>query len=176
MKGLIERGAPALLVAIVASSLALPVAARPPITSGNPNAMRFPVSGETPMMFNFSAPFITSSGVRGSSHFIRLAIVGMSVKDLMIFPPKQMKRYNSVRVINQNGQEVPSKITAEKDRVAIVFDQVVPEGSYLEVVFTGVEMPSPLGETLLYRVTAERTGLIGEIPVGTARVQIPDRS
>jgi hypothetical protein len=44
------------------------------------------------------------------------------------------------------------------------------------VLFTGVQMGRSDGDTLFYGVTAERTGIRGEIPVGTARVQIPSRS
>ncbi|QZZ19094.1 DUF2808 domain-containing protein [Leptothermofonsia sichuanensis E412] len=175
MKGLVFTGASALLVAIAASGLASPASARPGITSG-PSPSSMLMAGETSMTFNFTAPFITSSGVRGTAHFIRLAVVGMSLNDLMISIPSQMEEYNAIRVINQNGQDVPAKISKDKNRVAIVFDQPVAQGTYLEVLFTGVQMRRSDGDTLFYGVTAERTGIRGEIPVGTARVQIPSRS
>jgi len=128
------------------------------------------------MTFNFTAPFITSSGVRGDNHFIRVAVVGMSINDLMISTPKQMEKYEGIQVINQSDQAVPATISTDKGRVAIVFNQPVVQGSYLEVRFTNVQMRRVGGETLFYGVTAERTGINGEIPVGTARVQVPTRS
>lgn len=128
------------------------------------------------MTFNFTAPFITSSGVRGTAHYIRLAVVGMSLKDLMVSLPSQMENYDGIRVVNQAGQDIPAQIAPDKKRVAITFNQPVPQGTYLEILFTNVEMRGSGGDTLFYGVTAERTGITGEIPVGTARVQLPSRS
>lgn len=176
MKGLLFSGASALLVAIAASGIASPASARPGITSGPSSSGSMLMAGETSMTFNFTAPFITSSGVRGSAHFIRLAVVGMSLNDLMISIPSQMEDYDGIRVVNQSGQDVPAKISKDKNRVAVVFTQPVEQGTYLEVLFTGVQMRRSDGEILFYGVTAERTGIRGEIPVGTARVQIPSRS
>lgn len=177
MKGLVYSGLSALVVAIAASGISTPVDARPGITSGNPNASApLVMAGDTAMTFNFTAPFITNSGIRGSAHFVRLAVVGMSLNDLMIAIPNQMEQYDNIRVVNQDGREIPAKISTEKNRVAIVFNQPVSPGTYLEVLFTGVQMRGSGGETLFYGITAERTGIMGEIPVGTARVQIPSRS
>lgn len=177
MKGLVYSGLSALVVAIAASGISTPAGALPGITSGNPNASTpLVMPGDTAMTFNFTAPFITNSGVRGSAHFVRLAVVGMSLNDLMVAIPSQMEQYDSIRVINQEGRDIPAKISKEKNRVAIVFSQPVSPGTYLEVLFTGVQMRGSGGDTLFYGITAERTGLMGEIPVGTARVQVPNRS
>jgi hypothetical protein len=126
-----------------------------------------------PMVFNFTAPIITNSGVRGSTHFIRIAVIGMSLKDLMIAVPSQMEGYDGIRVTDQFGKVVAAKTDFAKDRVSIAFAQPVTPGGYLEVAFTGARMASPGGQTLLYGVTAERLGIQGEIPVGTARVEVP---
>ena len=176
MKRLIYGGVSVLMIA--ATSVTSPAMARPGITTGNPDAQpsSLVMAGESSMTFNFTAPFIANSGLRGTTHFIRLAVVGMSLKDLMVSIPSQMERYESVKIVNQNGQAIPAKITVDKKRVAILFDQPVPQGSYLELMFTGVQMNSVGGNTLFYGITAERTGVQGEIPIGTARVQIPDRS
>ncbi len=126
-----------------------------------------------PMVFNFTAPIITNSGVRGSTHFIRIAVIGMSLKDLMIAVPSQMEGYDGVRVTDQFGKVIAAKTDLGKDRVSIAFAQPVTPGGYLEVSFTGARMATPGGQTLLYGVTAERLGIQGEIPIGTARVEIP---
>jgi hypothetical protein len=126
-----------------------------------------------PMVFNFTAPIITNSGVRGSTHFIRIAVIGMSLKDLMIEVPSQMTGYDGIKVTDQFGKVISAKTEFDKERVSIAFAQPVSPGGYLEVSFTGARMTSPGGETLLYGVTAERLGTKGEIPIGTARVEVP---
>ncbi|MGV0029472.1 hypothetical protein ACFE35_31215, partial [Phormidesmis priestleyi ANT.L61.2] len=67
-------------------------------------------------------------------------------------------------------------ISVNKQQVAIAFDQAVTPGSSLEVDFSGVPQLTPWGETLEYEVSAEQEGLTGQIPVGTARVQVPFKS
>ncbi|HIK15164.1 MAG TPA: hypothetical protein IGS53_07755 [Leptolyngbyaceae cyanobacterium M33_DOE_097] len=176
MQGSIYKAIPALLVAIASTSIVSSVSASPDNTSRTKVALPPIMAGETGMTFNFTAPFITSSGVRGDSHFIRVAVVGMSINDLMISLPKQMEKYEGIQVINQGGQAVPARISTDRGRVAIVFNESVTQGSYLEVRFTNVQMRRGGGETLFYGVTAERTGVNGEIPIGTARVNIPTRS
>ncbi|WP_421655599.1 hypothetical protein [Leptothermofonsia sp. ETS-13] len=97
MKGSMYGGLSALMVAIATSGIIAPASARLGITTGNPNASApLVMAGDTSMVFNFTAPFITSSGVRGSAHFIRLAVVGMSLNDLMISLPSQMEDYDNI--------------------------------------------------------------------------------
>jgi hypothetical protein len=127
------------------------------------------------MVFNFTAPMITNSGVLNSTNFIRIAVIGMSLQDLMISIPSQMERFESVQVLDQSGKKVPAKITVSKERLAIVFDQPVTAGKYLQVEFAGVQMRTLNDGVLLYGVTGRRVGLSGEIPIGTARIQLPPR-
>ena len=131
--------------------------------------------GETAMVFNFTAPMITNSGVLNSTHFIRVAVVGMSLQDLMVSIPSQMDKFNSVRVIDQMGKQVPAKIDISKERLTIAFDQPVAPGNYLQIEFTGVQMQNPNDGILLYGVSGRRVGLKGDIPIGTARIQLPSR-
>lgn len=127
------------------------------------------------MIFNFSAPIITNSGLLGSTHFIRVAVIGMALKDLQIEVPSQMERYDSIRVIDQTGKEVGAKINSSKEHVGIAFEQPVAPGGYLQVEFVGVRMSSVNDGILLYGVTGKRTGASGDIPIGTARIQLPPR-
>lgn len=168
MKSLIYGGLSALLLTTATAAMAEPVTRVQTQTALNETA--------TAMVFNFTGPMITNSGVLNSTHFIRVAVIGMSLQDLMVSIPSQMERYDSVRVIDQFGKEVPSKINVSKERLAIAFDRPIAPGSYLQVEFRGVRMTSSGGDTLLYGITAQRTGLKGEIPVGTARIQVPHRS
>jgi hypothetical protein len=71
--------------------------------------------------------------------------------------------------------QVASKVTLSKGRVAIVFNQPVAPGGYLQVEFREVQMQKLSDGTLFYGVTGKRVGLQGEIPIGTARIQLPSR-
>lgn len=167
MKSLIYGGLSALLLTTATAAMAEPATRVQAQAALNETA--------TAMVFNFTGPMITNSGTLNSTHFIRVAVIGMSLQNLMVSIPSQMERFDSVQVIDQSGKEVPSKINVSKERLAIAFDQPVAPGSYLQVEFKGVRMTTSGGGTLLYGITAQRTGLKGEIPVGTARIQIPSR-
>jgi hypothetical protein len=123
-----------------------------------------------------NVPIITRSGALGSNHFIHITVNQMALEDLMIVLPQQMENFDTVRILDQSGKDIPAQISVSKERVTITFDQPVVPGGDLEVLFTGVQMRTSAGEILLYGVTAKRVGLSGEIPIGTARVQIPSRS
>jgi hypothetical protein len=127
------------------------------------------------MVFNFTAPFISSSALLNDNHVIRVMVIGMSLEDLMISIPPQMAKFSRVQVRDNAGKEVPAKITATKGQVAIVFNQPVESGQTLEVNISGVQVEREQGDILLYGITAKRMGLRGEIPVGTARIQVPSR-
>lgn len=165
MKGLISSSLFALVLTTATAATAAPVSR---IEAQNTQL-------EAPMVFNFNAPIVTNSGVRGNNHFIRIAVIGMSLQDLMISIPAQMERYNGVRITDQMGNEIAAKTQVSKNRLSFTFDKPVMPGGYLEVVFSGVQMDTSGGDTLLYGITAQRVGLTGEIPVGTARIQIPTR-
>jgi hypothetical protein len=176
MKGLIHGGLSTLLLAIATTGTIVPAMAQSPedspvLVASAPLIM----ANEGAMTFNFTAPFIVNSGVLGSNHFIRVAVVGMSLEDVMISLPSQMERYESIAVVDQNGRTIPAKVSADKRRVAITFNQPVASGNYLQVLFRGVQMQSDGGDTLFYGVSGKRTGIKDEIPIGTARVQIPFR-
>lgn len=127
------------------------------------------------MQFNFTAPFISSSALLGNHHVIRVMVIGMSLEDLTIRIPSEMSKYGQVKIADETGKEVPAKITASKNQVAIVFSQPVESGHILEVDIPGVQTYLEEGNILLYGVTAKRVGTTGQIPVRTARIQIPNR-
>ncbi len=164
MKGFISGGLSALLLTTATAAMAEPTTR---IQAQRP--------AETAMVFNFTAPMITNSGVLNSTHFIRVAVIGMSLQDLMISIPSQMERFESVQVLDQTGKKVPAKIDATKDRLAIAFDSPVAAGTYLQVEFTGVQMRTLNDGVLLFGVTGRSTGIKSEIPIGTARIQLPPR-
>jgi Protein of unknown function (DUF2808) len=163
MKGLICGGLSALLLtATTTATMAAPV-----------RHGQLEIQTQSQMAFKTSVPFITSSGVQNDTYFIKVAVTGMSVQDLMISLPNQMKQVDQVRVLDKSGKEIPAKIDISEERVSIVFAQPVAPGNSLEVNFTGISTTDLLGSTLLYGVTAQRVGLMGEIPIGTARIYVP---
>ncbi len=166
MKRFIYSGLSALLLTTSTAVMAEP-AARGRAQANQP---------DTAMVFNFTGPMVINSGAINNTHYIRVAVIGMDLQDLMVSIPSQMERFQSVRVIDQAGKEIPSKINLSKDKVAITFDQPITAGSYLQVEFVGVRMFTAGGHTLLYSITGQRVGLRGEIPIGTARIQLPSRS
>ena len=132
-------------------------------------------AAQAQMVFKFSAPVITDSGVLGTSHFIKIAVLGMSLQDLMISLPSQMQPFQSVKVTDQTGKEVPANIAMNERNITITFAQPVTPDTKLKVELTGVRMIPGSETTLLYGVTGQRVGLRGEIPIGTAIVNVPDR-
>lgn len=166
MKGLLYGGLTALLLTIAPTAIA---------QSTNRLQAEAALSEPSSMIFNFTAPIITNSGILGSTQFIRIAVIGMTLKDLQIAVPRQMERYESLRIIDQTGKEVGAKINSSKEQVGIVFDQPVAPGGYLQVEFVGVRMSAPNDGTLFYGVTGKRVGISGDIPIGTARIQLPTR-
>jgi hypothetical protein len=165
MKSLIYSALSALLVTTVTAPIAMAV----------PTTRNQSVQAEASMVFNFTGPMVTNSGVLNSTYFLRIAVIGMSLQDVVVSIPSQMERFSSVRVVDQSGKEVPAKATLSKERLILVFDEPVAPGGYLQVEFNGVQMNASGGDILLYGITARRTGLSGEIPVGTARIQVPIR-
>jgi hypothetical protein len=142
-----------------------------PLSTGDPQLDQRPTA---PVSLP-TVPVITASGALGSNHFIRVGVYGMTLKDLMIALPAQMDRFEQVKVMDQSGKDLPAKILIDKTRVTIAFDQPVAPGNSVQVLFTGIQMQTSGGDILLYGLTGERVGLRGEIPLGTARVQVPSR-
>lgn len=166
MKGLICSSLSALILTTSAAATAAPAKYE------QSNSDTYTVSQAA---LNVNVPHITNSGVRNNTHFIRVVVVGMSLQDLMISLPSQMERFNKVQIQDQSGKEIAAKTEVSKGRLSITFDQPLVPGSSVEVQFMGVQRRISSGNVLLYGVTAQRVGLKGDIPIGTARIDLPDK-
>ena len=166
MKGLIFGSLSALILTTSATAFATPVKYH------QSNSDTHTLSQ---VAFNFNVPHITNSGVKNDTHFIKVAIEGMSLQNLIISLPSQMERFNGVRIIDQSGGEIAAKTEISKERLLITFDQPVAPGSSLEVELRGVQRKSLGGNILLYGVSGQRVGLTGEIPIGTARIDLHEK-
>ncbi len=125
------------------------------------------------MLTSSTASTVTSSGVVGNHHLIRVAVASHALKTLTISIPSQMEGFSNIQVTDQTGKAITSKISANQQQVIIAFDQAVTPGSALEIDFSGVPQLTPWNQVLEYGVSAEQEGLRGQIPLGTARVQVP---
>lgn len=127
------------------------------------------------MAFNFTAPFISSSGLLNDNHVIRVMVIGMALEDVMVSIPSQMRKFSRIQVTDGSGKEIAAKVTVNQKQAAIAFDRPVESGQLVQINIVGAETAQEEGEILLYGVTAKRAGLQEEIPVGTARIQVPGR-
>lgn len=135
-----------------------------------PVAISQPATGKS-MTFNFSAPFISDSGLLGNHHFIDVMVVGMGLEDLEVTIPREMPRFNRVRVLDGAGRNIPASIDASNSLVSVKFDQPVEPGMTVRLDISGTSANNQRDQILLYGVTARRVGLRGSIPIGTARIQ-----
>lgn len=162
---------------ILSSGLfAVALALTAPSVLANEVAANKPSPKSSNMTFSFSAPFISSSGLLGDHHVIDVMVVGMALEDLEVTIPPQMARFNTVRVLDGAGQEIPGTLDYSQSLVSIKFDQPVEPGQTVRLDISGVDLNREEGEILLYGVTARRVGLRGSIPVGTARIHGPFRN
>lgn len=141
-----------------------------------PVAVSQPAATSKNMTFNFSAPFISSSGLRGDHHIIEVMVVGMGLEDLEVTIPSQMARFGRVRVLDSAGHTIPASIDASQSLVSVKFDQPIEPGTTVRLDISDVDTQREEGQILLYGVTARRVGLRGAIPIGTARIHGPARN
>ncbi len=120
-------------------------------------------------------PSITGATISGSDHIIRIAGNGMSLTHLAIGLPQQMENFSGVTIQDQSGANVPVKVSRQDGSVDIDFDTPVPAGSSLEVHLNNVQMRTKGGERLPYQITVTQTGAKGNISIGTALINVPNR-
>ncbi|HIK18312.1 MAG TPA: hypothetical protein IGS53_23915 [Leptolyngbyaceae cyanobacterium M33_DOE_097] len=138
---------------------------------------KVPLISANQMVFSFNSPFISSSGLLGDHHVIRVMVIGMSLESLSVSIPSQMSKFDSVTITDETGKNIPAKIVKNGNRqLMIAFNQPVETGKTLELDISGIKtLQDEQGSILLYGVTGKRTGIDEEIPIGTARIQVPLR-
>lgn len=125
------------------------------------------------MSFNFTAPFISSSGLRGDNHIIKVMVLGMALEDLTVSIPRQMAKFSKIRLQDDTGEAIPATIESSESAVKVTFDQPVQPGRTIALNLSGVSLHQEAGRILLYGVMGRRQGLRSSIPIGTARIQVP---
>lgn len=130
------------------------------------------------MIMNFSAPFVSNSGIVGASgdtHFITLAVTGFSLESTTIALPMDMGRSITAKALDRDGREIASTIALTPGAVTINFAQPVKPDNYVMIRLSGIDM-SRMGGRAFYRVSAKLQEIGEEIPIGSAMVRLKDQS
>ncbi|MEM7715116.1 MAG: hypothetical protein AAF349_16310 [Cyanobacteria bacterium P01_A01_bin.68] len=124
-----------------------------------------------------TSPLITRSTVNNDDEFIiELGAGTLPVKDLAVILPQQMTSLGNVSIKDNSGENVKAEIQKDKDQVLITFSEPVEPGNALKIRLTDINTQSIMGETLLYQLSVQQEGLLQRVPIGTARIDVPDAS
>ena len=124
-----------------------------------------------------ATPLITRSTVNNNDEFIiEFSASKLPIKDLAIILPQQMNELGNMSIKGNSGQDIKAEIQNDKDQVLIKFSEPIEPGNALKIRFTDINTQLTTGETLLYKLSVQQEGLLQRIPVGTARIDVPDAS
>ena len=124
-----------------------------------------------------TTPIITRSTVSNDDEFlIEISSGTLPFKDLAIILPRQMNSLENVNITDNSGQTIKAEIQKNKDQVLITFSEPVEPGNALKVRFTDMDTQSIMGHTLIYKLSIQKEGLLQRIPIGSARIDVPDAS
>lgn len=129
------------------------------------------------MTMSFTTPFVSNSGIVGASgdtHFITLAVTGLSLESATISLPMDMGRSITAKALDRDGREIPSTIALTPGAVTINFAQPVKPDNYVMIRLSGVDM-SRMGGRVLYRVSAKLQEIGEEIPIGSTMVRLKEQ-
>jgi Protein of unknown function (DUF2808) len=127
---------------------------------------------------NFSAPFITNSGIAnasGDKHYFTVSVTGLPIEGLRVNIPNEMRILEGATVVDRDGNEIPVNVTTTEGQLDLNFSQPIQPENDLTVRLAGVNMDR-LGGSVIYRVLGMEKGLRGYIPIGTAVVRLRDQT
>ncbi|MEO1373779.1 MAG: hypothetical protein AAFW70_05540 [Cyanobacteria bacterium J06635_10] len=134
------------------------------------------LANKTLISRTITTPSITISTVSDENFIIELSPSSLFIKDLEITLPQQISYLEGISITDESGQEVKADIQKNKDKVLITFSESIKPGNTLKVEFADVDTQSTMGETLFYKLSVQKEGLLQRIPIGTARFDVPDAS
>lgn len=123
-----------------------------------------------------TTPIITRSVANDNRFVIELSAGTLPIKDLAIILPQQMNELGKMSITDNSGQDIKAEIQNDKDQVLITFSEPIEPGNALKIRFTDINTQLTTGETLLYKLSVQQEGLLQRIPIGTARIDVPDAS
>ena len=123
-----------------------------------------------------TTPVITRSTTNYEDFIIEFSAGTLPIKDLEIILPQQITSLEDVMITDNSGKQIEAELTKNEDQVLITFSELVQPGNALRITFADAYTQSIMGETLLYRLNVQQEGLQQRIPIGTARIEVPDAS
>ncbi len=141
----------------------------------------FPPKAEAVLQMNFTAPFISNSGLAnsaGSEHYFTVFVTSLPLEGLIVNIPNNMRILSGATVEDGDGNEIAANVTTGEGTIEIAFNEPVEPEAYLTIKLNGVEIPTTPsnGGLATYRVFGMWSGLDGTIPIGTAQVKLKDKS
>lgn len=123
-----------------------------------------------------TTPIVTRSVADDNEFLIELSAGTLPIQDLAIILPQQMNELGNMSIKGNSGQDIKAEIQNDKDQVLIKFSEPIEPGNALKIRFTDINTQLTTGETLLYKLSVQQEGLLQRIPIGTARIDVPDAS
>ena len=114
------------------------------------------------------------SGARYMNHSLEFQVERGNLTGLNITLLEQVRDFDEVQVFDQTGEEIAAETNINDGLVSINFARPIVPGNKLALKFKGVNARYLPGDTLFYRVSAQKEGLSQPIPLRAATVIIPD--
>ena len=137
----------------------------------------FPSAAKAVLQMNFTAPFVSNSGVLdavGRKHFFTVFVTSLPLEGLRVNIPNDMRILDGATIEDREGNSIAANVTMEEGTIQLAFDEPVQPETYLTVKLDGVEMDRS-GGIVTYRVFGMWQDLNGTIPIGTAQVRLRDK-
>ena len=115
------------------------------------------------------------SGAGYMNHSLNFQVERGNLIGLNITLPEQVRDLDEVQIFYQTGEMIAAETDINDGLVSINFDRPVAPGNKLTLKFKGVNGRYLPGDSLSYRVSAQKEGLSQPIPLRSATVRIPDR-
>ncbi len=125
---------------------------------------------------NYTSPLITRSTAFDNTLLIQVSASQLPLSSLTIALDKQNIDFDKIKLTDQFGQEIKSDTKISKDQIVITFAEPIQPGKSLQIRFKGVDTQTVMGRILLYRLSIESEKLGQPIPIGVARIYVPDGS
>ncbi|MDJ0677637.1 MAG: DUF2808 domain-containing protein [Calothrix sp. MO_167.B42] len=125
---------------------------------------------------NYTSPLITRSVASNDRLLIQVSASQLPLNRLNIALDKQNIDFDKIKLTDQFGQEIKADKKISKDQIMINFTEPVEPGKSLQIKFQGVNTQAVMGRILLYRLSIESEQLGQPIPIGVARIYVPDAS
>lgn len=137
------------------------------------------LSVQAQQRFGFTTPIVSGAGTLNSNedHYIEIQVNGSEPLDRIKIVCVTFHRLSGVAVTDtETDMPVPHSVDYGFETFTVTFDEPIPPGKTVRLLMEDSSIRGRIsGINVPYRVFAVSQNL-GEIPIGTAIVQVPDRS